>query len=356
MTGRTAAVGTGRGADGDDLDGLLPGLLASVGAGARIVGRDRIRGGVHRLRVESAGLATSVVVKRLEPDAAFRNQMVIRRWLPAVALGDHGPVLLDVVGEPGGDLVWHVYADLGAPLSAQAGDHALVRAAVEVLAALHLRFRRHHLLPACRMRGADRGSNFYAANAGDAQSVLERREWAALPLSSDEQALLDRFRRRVEALLVEQPRRAEAVAATGGGDTLLHGDPTTDNIVVSTGAAGSSVIRLIDWDHCAVGPFSYDLSTFLRRFPRGRRAGVLSVYREVMARGGWALPGPADLDVLFETAELARLTNRVVWGAVAVLEGEVEWGFAQLRRIDGWFDSLEPLLLDDAAVDGRRAW
>lgn len=51
--------------------------------------------------------------------------------------------------------------------------------------------------------------------------------------------------------------------------------------------------RLIDWDHAAVGPVSYDLSTLLARFSAGARPAVLALYEREVGRAGWRLPpGP----------------------------------------------------------------
>src|ERR1043165_8448291 len=68
---------------------------------------------VYRLRFVFDGWVRSVVAKRMELDIAQRNQLVIRRWLPAIGLGDHGPALLGVAAERSGQWVWHVYDDLG---------------------------------------------------------------------------------------------------------------------------------------------------------------------------------------------------------------------------------------------------
>src|SRR6266404_846786 len=51
---------------------------------------------VYRLRFVFDGWVRSIVVKRMEPDSAQRNQLVLRRWLPAAGLGDNGPTLLGV--------------------------------------------------------------------------------------------------------------------------------------------------------------------------------------------------------------------------------------------------------------------
>src|SRR5204863_4900726 len=130
-------------------------------------------------------------------------------------------------------------------------------------------------------------------------------------LSSERLALRDCLLTRLQKLHAEQPARAEALAELGGPETLLHGDLWTTNTFVMPGANGPRA-RLIDWDHAAVGPASYDLSTFLLRFPSERRTQILDLYQEAVAPAGWRLPPPAALNLLFETAEYARFANRII--------------------------------------------
>ena len=108
--------------------------------------------------------------------------------------------------------------------------------------------------------------------------------------------------------------------------------------------------RLIDWDHAAVGPISYDLSTFLLRFPRERRPWILDLYRQSVARAGWRLPTAEDLNLLFETAELARFANRVIWPALAIANDGAEWGFDELSEVERWFEDLEPVLPEASQI------
>jgi len=102
--------------------------------------------------------------------------------------------------------------------------------------------------------------------------------------------------------------------------------------------------RLIDWDHAAVGPASYDLSTFLLRFPSQHRLWVLDLYRQAVADAGWRLPGERELNLLFETHEYARIANRIIWPAIALVMDGAEWGAEALAEIDGWFEQFEPVL------------
>src|SRR5213078_1507398 len=102
-----------------------------------------------------------------------------------------------------------------------------------------------------------------------------------------------------------------ALAELGGPETLLHGDLWAINVFVLPTATGLQA-RLIDWDHAAVGPIIYDLSTFLLRFPANERPWILDSYRAAIAPAGWQLPGATDLNLMFETAELARFANRII--------------------------------------------
>ena len=139
------------------------------------------------------------------------------------------------------------------------------------------------------------------------------------------------------------PRRAQAEADWGGPETLLHGDLWPINVFVIPAADGLRA-RLIDWDHTAVGPASYDLSTFLLRFPSEHRRWVLDLYRKAVAGAGRYLPGERELNRLFETHEYARFANRIIWPAIALVMEHAAWGVEELAEIDGWFGQFEPVL------------
>src|ERR1041384_3228546 len=80
----------------------------------RFAAQQRLCGRVYRVRLELYGGGhRSVMVKRLDPLVAQRNQLVAQRWLPAVSLAGSGPALLTVAAERHGKCVWHVYEDLG---------------------------------------------------------------------------------------------------------------------------------------------------------------------------------------------------------------------------------------------------
>src|SRR5678816_2030289 len=52
---------------------------------------------VFRLRFAVGSQTRSVVIKRLAPEIARRNESVIQNWLPAIGLRDAGPPLLGSV-------------------------------------------------------------------------------------------------------------------------------------------------------------------------------------------------------------------------------------------------------------------
>ena len=293
---------------------------------------------VFRLRFSINGSVRTWIVKRLAPEIARRNELVAKRWLPAVGLNDLGPPLAGSVADRSGAWVWHVYHDLGAhELDPQDASVDAVRTAIEQIAQMHTRFARHALLGEVRLHGGDLGMHFVESNVRDAIYALEACQ------ESPHQELRDRLLRRLYTIRSELPQREQVLKKWGGPETLLHGDLWAINVFVMQSANGLRA-RLIDWDHAAVGPFSYDLSTFLLRFPRERRLSILKLYTEEVARGGWHLPTQAELNALFETAEYARFANSVIWPAIALVMDHAEWGFEMFAEIDRWFENFEPVL------------
>jgi len=315
------------------------------------VHKERMKSGVYRLHCTIDGAARSFVGKRLDPDIARRNELVARRWLPAVGLGDSGPPLLAAAAERDASSVWHLYEDLGdCGLDVEEADFDRVACAVATIARIHTRLAGHALIPEFRVWGGDLGIYFYAASVRDAitslEAVLSRRR----PLGAERSSLCDRLLVRLANLLEEEEPRAEALRRHGGPETLLHGDLWPMNVMVPANGRDPHV-RLIDWDHAAVGPVSYDLSTFLNRFPDRARASILRMYVEEVSGAGWHLPSVTDLNVLFETAELARIANRVIWPALAACEDDADWAYAELQEVERWFEQLEPILpLGDACA------
>src|SRR3989454_10556112 len=132
----------------------------------------------------------------------------------------------------------------------------------------------HALLPECRHFCGDLGAPFFAANVRDAIGVLEGLVPPRVKPTPEQRALRSRLLVRLYRLRDELPGRVQRLVTLGGPETLLHGDLWTTNTFVATTGDGL-VARLIDWDHAAVGPASYDLSTFLYRFPRRERPWIL---------------------------------------------------------------------------------
>jgi hypothetical protein len=331
-----------------ELRGSLQELLGGAGGVCRFLGQQALQPGkmrVVRLRFLINGQSHSVVIKRLKPEIARRNELVAQRWLPAVGLGESGPPILASSAARGGECVWHVYEDLGDfELDPRQPSPGSVASAVELIAQLHTRFAGHALLGEVRLNGGDSGMHFYESNVYDALCALEK--WQP---AGEHSGLRDRLLKRLGQLRGELGARAEAQAAWGGPDTLLHGDLWAINVFVIPGLDGLRA-RLIDWDHAAVGPVSYDLSTFLLRFPAGQRSWIFELYRDAVAGAGWRLPDERKLNYLFETHEYARLANLIIWPAIALVTERAEWGVAALTEIEQWFEQYEPVLPVTEAV------
>jgi hypothetical protein len=318
-----------------------------------LVVEDEVR--VRRLRLRVGGSERSLMLKKLDPVVAHRNRMLAERWLPEVGLGQLGPGLLAQATEADGRRVWHVYRDWGdSGLDRAHGDSGRVRAAVEAVAALHLRFADHALLGEYRLWGGDLGMGFYGASARDGLRALEALVPPAVDLSARGRSGRERLTAELQSLLDQEGERAQEWEEQGGPETLVHGDLWTKNVCVS----GDLRVRLIDWDHVAVSRFPYDLSTFLVRFPKERRPGVLSLYAKAVARNGWVLPGPEALNRLFDSAERARIASRVAWPAFSLLRGEAglrDWAEAALPELAQWFERLEPVLPVEASAVARAS-
>src|SRR5688572_26767239 len=140
-----------------ELRGLLRKLLVERDGPARLLDQQPLgpRGKpVFRLRFTINGLTRSVVVKRLKPEIARCNELVIQRWLPAIGLDKCCAPLLGKVAARNGRCVWHVYDDLGRhELDPLQPDRERVGAALELMARMHTRFAGHALLGEVRLRG-----------------------------------------------------------------------------------------------------------------------------------------------------------------------------------------------------------
>jgi Phosphotransferase enzyme family len=314
------------------------------------VREERVKSGVYRVRCTMNGRSRSFIGKRLDPDIARRNELVARRWLPAVGLGDLGPPLLAVAAERDASSVWHLYEDLGdCGLDAAEADAGRLERAIAAIARIHTCFAEHALIPECRLWGGDLGISFYFSSVRDAIASLEAVRTRGRRLGVERSSLCQRLLTRLAKLLDDQAPRAEALARYGGPETLLHGDLWPMNVMVVSNGRKTGA-RLIDWDHAAVGAVSYDLSTFLSRFPARHRTPILRLYEDEVGRAGWRLPSLAELNLLFETAELARIANRVIWPAIAAWEDDAGWAFDALEEVERWFEQLTPILPLDACA------
>jgi len=322
----------------------LSGALRDAGVAEEPVEIVRLKKHVYRVRAGSNGVACSFVLKSYDPWLARRNELVARRWLPALGLQDACAQLLATAGDRTGRTVWHLYEDLGdGAVDAEHPDRRCVGLVVDLIAGLHLRAAGHPLLPECRHYSGSLGAAFFTANLRDAIAVLEPLVPPRVDATPEQRAIRARLLSRLSRLRVELPRRTQQLEAFGGPDTLLHGDLWTTNTFVARTRVGTQA-RLIDWDHAAVGPASYDLSTFLYRFAPAERPWIVERYRQGVAAAGWLLPPALELNALFETAEYARYANRIIWPAAALHEEGGAWGWESLAEIERWFDAMTPVL------------
>jgi phosphotransferase family enzyme len=295
---------------------------------------------VYRVEFTAGAPWRSIVLKRLQPAVGERDRLVAERWLPALGLGDRCARLLGVAAERRGRCVWHLYEDLGDETLATRPDPEHVAAAVDLTAELHTRAARHPVLADVRRYDGGRGIPYFTTNIRDALAALDTLRASRIEPPPECSGLPARLRERLRGLLADVPRRAKVFDDAAGPDTLLHGDLWTINTFVADTPDGLRA-RFVDWDQTAVGPFSYDLSTFLFRFPPEQRRWILARYRQAVAPAGWSLPSASELDVLFDTAERARYANRVIWPALALVQGGADWGFPELAEIERWFIALD---------------
>jgi hypothetical protein len=332
----------------------LPDVLRESSGSVLYTGAQRLKSRVYRLRFAAGSGARSLVLKRLTPLAAWRNEMIAWRWLPAVELKDSGPGLLGVVASARGECIWHVYEDHGdTELMGRETDTARVAAAARLIARVHSRFAAHPLLAECRPYGAF-DISWFTANVRDAIRALQALRPPEAVLSAEQAALRDRLLARMTRLLDDQSHRARALAKWSGPETLLHGDLWTSNLFVRRAPEGFEA-RLGDWDRAGVGPMSYDLSTFLLRFPAEQREWILDIYARALENHVWRLPGRSRLNLLCETAELSRYANRIIWPALAIAREGAAWGFDELAEVERWFEALGPVLPRPARRRPARA-
>ena len=265
-----------------------------------VVNRQRLKRGVTRLELEVLGTRRSVIAKRLAPEVAVRNRLVVERWLPAEGMQSATAALLAVLPQPG--FTWLVSEDLGRrTLESGASDPARVAAAVALIAQLHRRFVDHAVLGECRLWGGDLGMPYHDGNLRDAERAVS----ALRARRADEQAtreLCERVLARLLRLRADARRRAEVMERCGGPETLLH------------------------------------------RFPPSERRTVWSAYRAAFGEGPWRFPDEAELALLCETVEHTRIANRLIWPALAALRGEYDSALEELATVESWFEDLAPLL------------
>jgi hypothetical protein len=285
----------------------------------------------------------SFVLKSCNPGLARHNQLVARRWLPLIGLSEGAARLEGSAADRRGERIWLVYEDLGlARLDICMADRARVTVAIDLIAALHVRSAEHPMLPDVRAHGGDLGEAYLIANVRDAVRALAQLRAPRVALSAVQQRIRDRLLGRLQLLQEELPRRVQMLERDGGPEVLLHGDLWTTNAFVTESPDGWRA-RLVDWDHAGVGRASYDLSTFLLRFPAEERSWILDRYRTAIG-DCWEVPERRDLNAHLETAELARYANRAIWPAVAWLVDGVDWAFEELAMVAGWFDDWRPVL------------
>ena len=335
---------TNLGPGGSELSDLLGELLGADGQQTEYIAALRPLKPPHVYRLELVpGEAPwrSVVVKRLDSAVvAHRTRLAAERWLPALGLANACARLLGIAAEARGDAVWHVYEDVGDETVAARRDPDRVAAAVELVATLHMRAAGHAVLPDARRYCPDFGIGFFTTNLHDAIAALEAVETSGIKPSEAHTGVAGRLLSRLRGLLADVDRRAAVHAKAAGPDTLLHGDLWTTNAVVVPTPAGLRAC-LVDWDHVGVGPLTYDLSTLLFRFPEAERAGVLDAYRHAIARAGWSLPPLAELNLICDTAEVARYANYLIWPALSLVRDQLVRRFAELAEVERWFEALD---------------
>jgi len=325
------------------LDRALTDAIRAAERPIQLIEHRELKTAVVRLRLEVAGEVRAVVVKRLRPAEARRNQLAVQRWLPAGEMGGMAPELLGAATDPSGERVWQIHEDLGDwYLNGAEPGAERVAAGVREIARMHGRFSDHPVLGECRLHGGSLDFGGFEANLRDATRALAALQPPSLTPTPEQAGLRDRLLARLARLAGETPMRREVQAELGGPETLLHGDLWTTNTFVEP-VEGGFRVRLIDWDHAGVGPAAYDLSTLLLRFPRERRPWILDGYRRG-AEGAWRLPGTDDLNLMFETFELSRYASRIIWPAIALLFRGASWGFNELQAVEGWFERFEPVL------------
>jgi Ser/Thr protein kinase RdoA (MazF antagonist) len=294
---------------------------------------------VYHLTLTTARPA-SVVLKRVDPAAAHRDRLLVRRWLPAVGLAEAGPPLLGTVSDQAGAATWNVYEWLAGGTSVRPELHDLDRL-VDVVASMHIRFADHPLMAEVRHHGAHLGYGAYVGQLNDAMLALAaaRRDPDARKHLTD--TVLTDLQCAVRDEQEDAPMLLALLSHVGGPDTLLHGDLWPQNVL-----AGPGWLRLIDWDRLGVGPAIYDLSTLLLRLPRTARKSVLNQYLANVGDAGWPVPTVDEVAFLSTALERARLATLISWRVLDLLHAPgrpaARWAAKELRSIRTWWQQIDP--------------
>ena len=78
---------------------------------------------------------------------------------------------------------------------------------------------------------------------------------ASRPPAAEEAAIRETVLAQLRKLIDDEPARVAVIEQLAGPETLVHGDLTRENVFFL--GDGPGAVRLIDWDHVAVGQFSY---------------------------------------------------------------------------------------------------
>lgn len=327
-----------------DLRDALNKFVGWGSAGIKLIACEKIKANVFRIRFEDRAQIRSIIAKGMDALAARSVEMTANRWLPAVDLNHIGPSLLAIAPQSDDQHVWHLYRDFGpCTLNAVSPAPRQIALVIDCLAKMHGRFADHPILADCRIWAANRCTNGYTTHVMDAIRSVESCLAMTGRRSSGHGNLLDNLLRNLEDLLRDAPRREQTLIEFGGPQTLLHGDLWPSNILVY-GTDHGQKARFIDWERVGVGVVSYDLSTILSRFLVELRPMILEQYRRSAEPFGINVPDVEISNLLFDTAEKARIVYCINCSALAILEGEAEWGYVNLREQLSWLNNLNPFL------------
>ena len=126
-------------------------------------------------------------------------------------------------------------------------------------------------------------------------------------------------------------------------ETLVHGDPWMEHVLVASGA-GRVRVCLIGGDEAAPGPIAFALSMFVLRCNPGHRPWILDAYRSAVGRlAGWQLAPASVLNSMFDTAAAhARLASLLVW-SLAAADDRSGWLPERLAEMLQSLDAVEPV-------------